>query len=277
MKTKEIILSLALATSLWSCTNTDSPTLEQEAMNISFNVLQVEQLPMSRAALKDACTSMSYYRYTDGDLTNSVSQSSSDSGFGTFSDYLLWGEHELLFVGHNSSSINEDDGVVSFDKVTDTFSYYLRLNVDENTSKNQSITLDRRVAKFELLVLDKLPEDVSSVKIEITGGATSLDLRSGKGHAVMKQTKTIQIPANLIGTDNNKFSTYIFLPNGVTEVDILATTFDTNNEALVEYEFEDVEVQTNYITRYKGCLFGINAGFSLSVDDEWEDETEVEF
>ena len=277
MKTKEIILSLALATSLWSCTNTDSPTLEQEAMNISFNVLQVEQLPMSRASLKDACTSLNYFRYTDGELTKSSSQSSSESAFGTFSDYLTWGEHELCFVGHNSSTISEDNGAASFDKVTDTFTYYISLNVNENTSKQQSFTLERRVAKFELLVLDEIPADLASMKIEISGAATSVDLRTGKGSAVVTQTKTVQIPASVIGTSENKFSAYLFLPNGVTEVDILATTYNSDGEELVQYEFEDVEVQTNYITRYKGRLFGTNPGFTLSVDDEWEDVNEFEF
>ena len=270
------MLSLGLAALMCACSS-DAPTEEQGGMELNFNVLQVEQIPMSRAALKDACTSVNYFRYTNGELEKSVSQTSSDNQFGTFSDYLTWGTHELCFVGHNSTAMTEDGGIVSFDKVTDTFSHYIQLNVNSETSKNQSFTLTRRVAKFEILVLDALPADVASVKIEVTGGSTSLNLRAGHGNAIVKQTKTINIPSNLIGTTDNKFATFIFLPDGVTEVSIIATTLDENGEELVEYDFGNVEVQANYITRYKGRLFGMEPAFTLSVNDEWTDVWENEF
>lgn len=278
MKTKKMkraIMSLGMAALLCACSN-NTPVEEQGGMELNFNVLQVEQIPMSRAALKDACTTLNYYRYSNGALAKSTTQTSSETNFGSLADYLTWGTHELCFVGHNSTA-TEQSGVVSFDKVTDTFSHYVSLTVDENTSKNQSFTLTRKIAKFELLVPDEIPDDAASVKLEITGGSISLNLRTGYGGTVVKQTKTISIPDSAIGKSNNKFSAFVFLPNGVTEVDIVATTLDANGNVLVEYEFEDVEMQTNYITRYKGRLFGIDAGFSLSVDNEYTDEWESEF
>ena len=269
------MLSLGLAAFMCACSS-DAPTEEQGGMELNFNVLQVEQIPMSRAALKDACTSVNYFRYTNGELEKSVSQTSSDNQFGTFSDYLTWGTHELCFVGHNSTA-TEQSGVVSFDKITDTFTHYTTLTVDENTSKQQSFSLTRRVAKFELLIQDAIPDYLGSVKFEITGGATALNLRTEKGATVMTQTKTMQIPANWAGNTNNTLSAFMFLPDGVDEVNIVVTTYNKQGAELIEYDFGEVDVKANYITRFKGSMFGVNPTFTITVDNEWEDVWENEF
>ena len=278
MKTKKMkraMMSLGMAALMSACSS-DALTEEQGGMELNFNVLQVEQIPMSRAALKDACTTLNYYRYTNGALAKSTTQTSSETNFGSFSDYLTWGTHELCFVGHNSTA-NEQSGVVSFDKVTDTFSHYVQLEVDENTSKQQSFSLTRRVAKFELLIQDAIPDYLGSVKFEITGGATALNLRAQKGAAVMKQTKSMQIPSGWVGYTDNTLSAFMFLPDGVDEVSIIVTTYDKQGDELVEYDFGEVDVQANYITRFKGNMFGINPTFTITVDNEWEDVWENEF
>ena len=269
------MLSLGLAALMCACSN-NTPVEEQGGMNLNFNVLQVEQIPMSRAALNDACTTLNYYRYTNGALAKSTTQTSSETNFGSLADYLTWGTHELCFVGHNSTA-TEQSGVVSFDKVTDTFSHYVSLTVDENTSKNQSFSLTRRVAKFELLIQDAIPDYLGSVKFEITGGATALNLRTQKGAAVMTQTKTMQIPTGWVGYTDNTLSAFMFLPDGVEEVNIVVTTYNTQGAELVEYDFGEVSVKANYITRFKGNMFGINPYFTITVDNEWTDVWENEF
>lgn len=270
-------MPLLAAALLSGCGANESAPTEKEPVQIQFHVLEVEHSPMSRAALKESCNSLAYYRYTDGELTKTDTQESSDADFGVFSDYLTWGEHELCFVGHKSSSISEQGGVVSFDKVTDTFTHYLRLIVDGNVNRQQQFTLKRRVAKFELLALDAIPENVDNVRIEVAGVSDAVNLRTGEAGAAMNLTKTISVPGSLIGESGNTFSAYVFLPEGVEEVDITVTTIDANGEDQVEFFFEDVEMQVNYITRYKGNLFGTNAGFTITVDDEWEDTNEIEF
>ena len=278
MKTKKMkraMLSLGLAALMCACSN-NTPVEVQGGMELNFNVLQVEQIPMSRAALKDACTTLNYYRYTNGALAKSTTQTSSEANFGSLADYLTWGTHELCFVGHNSTA-TEQSGVVSFDKVTDTFSHYVSLTVDENTSKQQSFSLTRRVAKFELLIQDAIPDYLGSVKFEITGGATALNLRTQKGAAVMTQTKTMQIPDTWTGNTNNTLSAFMFLPDGVEEVNIVVTTYNKQGAELVEYDFGEVDVKANYITRFKGNMFGINPSFTITVDNEWTDIWENEF
>ena len=273
---KRFIFASCLALGLAGC-QTSAPLNEGEPRVFNFSALVVEQLPMSRAALKDACTVLNYYRYTGGVQTGSKCITSSDEGFGTFTDEIPWGTHNLYFIGHRSEVTAFTNGVATFDKVSDTFTHYLSLTVDENTNTNQIITLVRRVAKFELQTKDPLPENLASVDIEITGGSMSVDVASGIGGEASVQNKTISVPATNLGKQNCTFASYLFLPEGVTSVDIMVTAKDADGEEIVCVEFEDVEVKANVITRYKGRIFGVLAEVELVVDTDWEDEKEVEF
>ena len=275
---RKLIFASCLLMGLAGCqTTTLEADVERKPVSIRFGGFDIEVTTHSRATLADACTALNYYRYTDGTQTGSQLITASDDGFGTFTDEMPWGTHKLYFIGHKTEVTSFADGIASFDKVNDTFTYAMTLEVDEDTDTEQTITLVRRVAKFELVAKDALPDNLASVDIQITGGAMSVDVESGIGGDAVVQTKTITVPASNIGKRNCIFSSYLFLPEGVTEVDITVITKDADGEELVEYLFEDVEVKRNTITRYSGMMFGKNPSFELSVDAEWDEVNEWEF
>lgn len=272
---KKLIFASCLLMGLAGCQRATLDEAEREPVCIRFGGFQIEV--ESRAALADACTALNYYRYTDGTQTGSKLMTASDEGFGTFTDYMPWGTHQLYFIGHKSEVTEFTDGMAKFDKVSDTFTYSMSLTVDGETNTNQSITLIRRVAKFELVAKDALPYNLASVVIRITGGTKSVNIETGIGGEAEVQTKTIAVPASNIGKPNCIFASYLFLPEGVTEVDIVVITKDNEGNELAEYEFQDVEVKANTITRYKGYMFGLNPSFELMADNEWDEENEWEF
>lgn len=259
-------------------TGCQKATLEQNTTRVKtvdFHVVQ-KQL-MTRAALADACTVLDYFRYTDGELEKEVKQTSEDEDFGSFADEMPWGTHDLYFIGHKSEVTELADGVASFEKVSDTFTHYISLTVDEETETSQTVTLLRRVAKFELVATDAIPEYLNSITFRITGGSMSVDVSTGIGGTAVVQEKTIVIPKANLGKTGCSFGAYVFLPEGVTSIDVTAITYDAEGNELVEYVFEDVEVEVNYITRYQGMMFGRNPGFGVSVDADWSGTKENEF
>lgn len=272
---KKLIFASCLLMGMTGCQTATLEETEREPMCIRFGGFQIEV--ESRATLADACTALNYYRYTDGTQTGSKLMTASDDDFGTFTDYMPWGTHRLYFIGHKSEVTDFTDGVASFDKVTDTFTCSMSFTVDGETNTSQSITLIRRVAKFELAVKDALPDNLASMVIRITGGAMSVDVKTGIGTEAVVQTKTIDVPTSSIGRTDCVFASFLFLPEGVTEVDIVVTAKDSEGNEWAEYTFEDVEVKANTITRYKGSLFGLNPAFELSVDNEWDEVNEEEF
>ena len=273
---KRFIFASCLALSLAGCQGS-APLNEGEPRVFNFSALVIEQLPMSRAALKDACTALNYYRYTGGVQTGSKMMTSADTDFGTFSDEMPWGTHDLYFIGHKSEVTDFTGGVATFDKVSDTFTHHLQLTVDGDTNTNQTFTLGRSVAKFELQATDALPDNLASVQIVITGAAMSVDVATGLGGAEVVQTKAIEVPSANLGKKDTKFASFLFLPEDVESVDIAVTALDADGEEIITLEFEEVEVQTNYITRYKGQMFGRTPKFEISVSSDFAGEKEFEF
>ena len=247
----------------------------QGSKEMTFHVY--EQEAMTRAALADACSNLNYYRYVGGQLANSIAQTSADDDFGTITDKMDYGTHELYFIGHKAGSVTLTDGVASFDKVGDTFSYYASVVVDEDSDPSMAISMPRRVAKFELVAADALPATLSTVEVTITGASTTLDVRSGVGGAVATQTKTISVPASNIGKSGCNFGSYTFLPDGVEEVSVTYTFKDADGNTLAEHAFDEVPMQTNYITRYTGNAFSDDFAGSITAQSEWEGENDYTF
>lgn len=272
---KKLIFASCLFVGLVGCQQATLNEANFDPVCIRFGGFQIGI--GTRAALADACTALNYYRYTDGTQTGSREMTASDDNFGTFTDYIPWGTHQLYFIGHKSEVTDFTNGVASFDKVSDTFTYSMSLKVDDETNTNQSIVLIRRVAKFELVAKDALPGDLESVVIQITGGAMSVDVATGIGGNAVVQTKTITVPASNIGKTDCTFASYLFLPEGVTKVDVIVVAKGPDGNDLTTCEFENVEVKENTITRYKGFMFGLNPSFELMVDNEWDETKEWEF
>ncbi len=247
----------------------------QGSKTMTFRVY--EQEAMTRAALEDACSNLNYYRFVGGELVNNIAQTSADEDFGTITDKMDYGTHELYFIGHKAGSVTMTDGVATFDKVNDTFSYYASVVVDEDSDPSMAISMPRRVAKFELVAADALPTTLSTVVVTIEGAATALDVKSGLGASVATQTKTITVPTSNIGKTNCTFGSYVFLPDGVEEVDVTYTFKDADGGTLSEHAFSDVPMATNYITRYTGNAFSDDFNGAVTAQNEWGGENDFSF
>jgi hypothetical protein len=250
---------------------------EPQTKDITFRVIHKESESMTRAALADNISNLYYYRVSEGEDVVEQLQTSSDDNFGSISDNLKYGTHELYFIGTKSTITDFTEGVVSFDRVHDTFSYYVNLNVDKQTASNQSVELLRRIAKFELVATDALPDNLATMDITITGAATELDAKTGMGATETVQTKTINVPTSNIGKTDCTFAAYAFLLEDESSVIISVTAKDADGNTIVNYNFADVEMKTNYITRYSGRLFGDDYTMEVNLKAEWGGEIEQTF
>ena len=274
---KRLFLYCFAAIVLTACVNQLTEESEQPKQRITFNVVQTEKQPLSRAALGDACSVLDYYRVTDGVVAATQHQTLESQTFGTIADEMEWGTHHLYFVGHKQTITNFSNGVASFDKVSDTFTHYLQLVVNDDSEATQAVELTRSVAKFELVATDALPEGLAALDIVITGANNIVDVETQLAATQSTVQKRIEVPAANIGKRNCTFSAYMFLTDTDSEVDIAITALDSNDDELLYIEFEDVEMSINYITRYKGQLFDMNTSMAVTVNSDWADTNETLF
>lgn len=270
-------LTLMLCSTAACSSDIEPADLEPKNRTITFNVVNKEKESMTRATVADAFNNLYYYRYVGSSLVQSFTQTSTDDGFGSFADNMDYATYDIYVVGTKNTVTDFTNGVATFDKVSDTFSCYLNLTVDKQTAASQTLDLFRRVAKFELVASDALPENLATVDVTMTGGATTLDVKTGKGSATATQTKTITVPASNIGKTGCTFIAYTFLMEDESTVEVSITAKDSEGGTIVEYTFDDVAMQTNYITRYTGKLFGDDFTSNVNVSTEWAGEKDFEF
>lgn len=274
------ILFLAVLCGLASCSSDERVANGDDSKRITFAVS--ENIPMCRATLSDACSRLSFFHCTGGEVVTSVHQTETDADFGTIAEEMKYGTHEVYFVGYNGTSPvsfeAKDNGYIySFDKVGDTFSYYASITIDKSSDNVQSIAMPRRIARFEMVATDALPDNLSTVDIRIEGAATTLDAKTGKGAAKSVQTKTINVPASNIGKSNCTFVAYAFLTEDPTTTTITLTAKDASGNVIQTHTLTDVELETNYITRYTGDFFASEIGSQISASTEWTGIKENEF
>lgn len=271
---KHFIITSCILSILTGC---QQATLEHETREriVNFHVVQKQQ--MTRAALEDACSVLDYYRVTDGNVTSFLTQKSGESAFGTIADEIPYGVHKLYFIGHKSEVTDFENGVASFDKVTDTFSHTLTLDVDTETASSHAVELLRNVAKFELVATDALPGNLSSIEFTITGADLNLNMNTGLGENKNTQTKTIQVPETNIGKKNCIFSAYVFLLQKESPISVDFKAKDKDGNIIVTHTFENIEMETNFTSRISGKVFGDKLQFSITANTEWAGETDYEF
>ena len=272
---KKSIIALFILSILTGCQKATLEKTNERVKKVDFHVVQKQS--MTRAALEDACTVLDYFRVTDSEVTVFLTQRSEEDVFGYVSDELPYGTHDIYFVGHKSEVTDFADGVATFGKVTDTFSYYTTIEVGEDTEDTKQIELLRNVAKLELVAADALPSNIHSVEFIITGASTDLNVKTGLGDSVSTQTKTIQVPETNAGKTGCVFSAYVFLLAKESSISFTFTAKDTEGNIIVSHLFEDVDMETNYISRITGKVFGDDFGFQITASTEWDGTIDYEF
>ena len=217
----------------------------------------------------------------DGQKVVSQEKTSDDSDYLTLRARVPVGTYGLVAFAHNGSTNATvgADATVSTpgEKLTDSFVYYGELSLDEESNKESSVTLKRCVSRLSVKHTDKIPTGAASVEIEASGAGNVLNATTGLAAESCEQKVVIQIPQKYVGTSDNTFSLYTFLPEKETEVDLVVSVKDSEGNVLTRHELKDVPVKVNVKTICTGVLFHADQDISVSIESEWGEDEEVEF
>ena len=261
----------------------DENVVEEGSVNVTFNIVSVEQVDFENTTygtratdLSDLCTRIDFAAFSESDNKTTYNQTSDDDDFGTLSVSLAEGTNRIVILAHNgtgSASIYRPDSIrFSNNKVTDTFYYYAEITATEGGSYNVSLT--RGVAMFRLIVTDDTPDDVAQMEFYYTGGSSTFDATQGLGVVQSRQTETRDVESTAYSGES-VYEIYTFPHSTDDYLDITVTALDASDGELLEREFDDVPVTINTITQYTGEFFTEISGsssstFSITIDSEWD-------
>lgn len=270
----------AICLLLASCVNHISGV--DENAQLTFNVgLGVEVEGMTRAAsgeeLSNAIAALDFYDCANGSVAEHISQKSSDDGFGKVSLSVPYGRHEFYFIGHNSASctLAPESGECSFDRVLDTFTYYVAMDVDDETEGLQTVTLKRQVAQIKVVLDDAIPQNAHKMRISVEEYAPTLQARTGKGTGTVKLEREWEYSDTHIGATGSTYRIYGFVPAEGHTTQVSVAVEDAAGAVISQSILADVPMRKNCTTKISGKFFSNDIQSDIEVDVTWDEEIEV--
>ena len=286
----------AMASVLTSCSETvkcDFQPGDGKTIPVTMRITGIEQIPfsqvtgMTKAGVSPAgiCSKVNFAVYSSQGESLSklqINQDAADEGFGTATFNLEEGTYKIVVLAHGGDG-NPTMTVptkITFNnkntmKMTDTFLYSADVTVSADVHEF-NLELKRAVAMFQLHLTDaNLPDEVSQLRFEYSGGSSTIDAVSGLGCVASKQTETLDCKPGVMD-----YGVYTFIRSDSDKLKVKVSALNGSGEVLKEQEFQDVPIKKNYITRYSGEMFNkqiLSTGFSVMLDNEWAGTTDCEF
>lgn len=218
-------------------------------------------------------TDLWVYDYMDGQLVQSVHQTSEDESWGKPTMALAYGSHHVYFVASRGTEpdINVEAHVLTWERVSDTFWKDYEVEVVSTSNGNRAVTLDRVATKLRLTINDEVPSGCAAINVTPDRWYYGLDYITGEAVTAKKQTRTVAVPESYIGTTGQMVVNIFGLSGAdewVTNVEITAT--DANGVLLGSANIAGAPFKRNRATEYSGNLFGSTGGMDVSVNSNWE-------
>ncbi len=233
---------------------------------------------MTRASLSElTMTDLWIFDYMGDVLQQSIHQSSTDATFGTPSLSLDYGNHTFYFVASRGSDpvVDTDAKTITWGSVRDTFHGSLSLDVQPNSGSSQSVSLSRCVGRLRVSATDVIPEGAAKLVVMPSSWYYGLNYQSGEGVADSPTPLAVNIPNNYIGTTNLVASFYTVSSASPWQTDMTVALVATDESTIGSVTISGVTLQRNHVTSYAGGIVGAGRTLNLSSDDEWVEDSPV--
>lgn len=288
---KRILCALAVGLIVTAC---EKPQLaEKESGNVTlFFVPTTADIPMADTQTRATVTIGDYFAKLNVMLFNADgekvfdkvrTQTIDDSDFGNLNMSLAAGTYTVVAVGHSSikSATIKSPQMVQFtasdgEKLTDTFSHCGQVTVSESGGRHE-LVMNRVCAMLRFRFTDTdIPSAFDRLKIDYTGGSANFNPTTMQGC-----TKSTQSESRLPAAEYQVFTFPYMDADGTLKVTVSALTSD--DAVIRQRTFTNIPVTRNRITTYTGKFFEdgdgeiIQTAFGISVNPEWDGETEFDF
>ena len=256
--------------------------------NLVVSVFQVEQqqfaAPLTRATLADYCNCLNFAVYdTDGKRIKQVNQKVADAGFGAVAFAVEPGTYQVVVVGHSSNGnpTMTDPKKIRFDNkdgYSDTFLYSTKVTVGEADQEVEvNANLHRITSLCRVVFTDAIPEQVTQMHFEYTGGSGAFDAATGLGSVKSTQKVDFEVEP---GLEACSFDLYTILRDTEGTLHLEAMAQDANQNIIRRRAFE-VPMKQRVITKLSGPYFSGSEGSTVSIvigiNTDWEGEQTIEF
>ena len=255
--------------------------------NLIVSVATIEQMPFpgfaTRTTIDEACTRLSFVVYDSlGTRVAYQNQESDEKSFGTAGFRVSPGRYQVVVVAQSSNGnpTSTHASKIQFNKSTgfsDTFYSNNYVEVGDG-SVEVDAKLTRNVSLCRVQFTDTIPQNITKMRFEYSGGSGSFDAVTGLGvKTTTKQEMTFAVEE---GSDSAVFDLYTFLPEDAESIHLKAEAYASDNKLVCSREF-DIPMKPRQITKFSGSFFSGSSGSSITIiigiNTDWDGEQEVNF
>ena len=293
-RTNFMMLATILATVMTTACNNEEVIQEQPTENAHVKLvcgMQVE----TRAALTANSKTMTDlyildYDKATGKLLQVLHQTSTATDFAEPDLTLDYGDHTLKVVATRSQEPTLWDAgnitwpiepniltpitssqpvALTATKTSDTFGAEKDVSVGVGTA-TVNIALDRLVAKLSVNSTDVFPDDCTTITIDFQEykalSWATMDVIEAVGNQRISDVQ------HLRGTTDNTLSYFLLVPKSGYNTDI-TFTMNSTDAPYATITVPDVPFERNKITTITGSLYSHQQRMTMTVNDEWNSET----
>ncbi len=307
MKTNLILAAMAATIAFTSCetvdltdnmNNNEEPTVTtKNTKKVTFKLkgTNVSVESTTRAALvadERNLTDLYIIDYVNGIPVQILHQVSTQPDFAEPTLILTYGDHTLRFVATRSTNpqVLKADGtafaltdgtaqaivgttyptLLTSAKTSDTFTGTLTMTASATSATSRVVTLDRAVARLNMLMSDEVPSDADKLTVEI---ADSYDALNFQTYVMTKrQDHHFEVSLSSIrGKSNQSVLVYTLAPVDEWQSSVSVNTLRSNGTTISSFTLDDVPLLRNRTTTIEGDYFNRTDAFSFTINDTWEE------
>ena len=163
------------------------------------------------------------------------------------------------------------------DHVRETFAATEDITITNCDAVNLTATLNRVIAKVQVVSTDTRTVDVANIRTTFSGGAKGFNPTTGLATTNTGFANTVQGNGDAGATTTA--TSYLFLATDQQTVDVTIETLDADGNTLFSKTVTDVPLRRNCVTTMTGAMYtnaGVSSG-SFQINTEWLPGYDVPF
>ena len=213
--------------------------------------------------------------YQDGKLLQQVHQVASDADFGHPQMNLTYGHHDVKFIASKGTVPVLSASALSWQKVLDTFTLDYPVDVVASSNGNRAPELKRAIGGVKIVATDVVKNGTQKVSVTMKR-SLSLALPTLAPSEATASANEFSITSSQWDKTGLALTTYTLCDEELT-TDVVVTVTGADNAVISQFTVSGVSVKKNRITTLTGDVFGRGNGFSVAIDDSWDEGLDVNF
>lgn len=219
-----------------------------------------------------AMTDLWIFDYVDGELKQTIHQTTSNPDFGSPTLKLDYGTHIIRFVASRGQAPTLSSGIIEWTKASDTFIAELTLSVASGMQTEQAVLLERIATRLKLFVSDTFPPNASTLELNASMWYTSLSVPSLNATNSTAVQYTFDLKS-LAGKKGVTFTTFSLCPSlAAWNTNVALIVKDDTGKVMTSINIPNVELKANRTTILSGELFGKNNQMNISLNTRWGED-----